>query len=182
MGGWYPARPLDNVDAMTPAEVLTDAFERVVENGAAAVDGLSEDQLAARPAPDANSIAWLVWHAARVQDSHVADVAGLDQVWTAQQFVDTFDLPLDRGDTGYGHTSADVAKVRASAELLTSYLKAVHDQTVQYVRQLGSEDLDRVVDERWDPPVTLGVRLVSVVDDDAQHVGQAAYARGMLGD
>jgi hypothetical protein len=40
-------------------------------------------------------------------------------------------------------------------------------------------DLDRVVDKRWDPPVTLGVRLVSVVDDDAQHVGQAAYVRGL---
>jgi Protein of unknown function (DUF664) len=165
---------------MTPAEVLIDALERVVENGVAAVDGLTDDQLAARPAPAANSIAWLVWHAARVQDSHVADVADLDQVWTAQGFADRFDLPLRPGDTGYGHSSEDVAKVRASADLLAEYLRAVHDQSVGYLRELGEDDLDRVVDERWDPPVTLGVRLVSVVDDDAQHVGQAAYARGLL--
>ena len=182
MGGWYPARPLDNVDAMTPAEVLIDAFERVVENGAAAVDGLSEDQLAERPGPEANSIAWLVWHAARVQDAQVADVAGLDQVWTAQGYVDRFGLPLKRDDTGYGHRSADVAKVRASADLLADYLRAVHEQTVSWLRTKDADDLDRVVDKRWDPPVTLGVRLVSVVDDDAQHVGQAAYARGLLGD
>jgi hypothetical protein len=166
---------------MTPIDVLTDAFGRVVENAVSVVDGLSEDELASRPAPEANSIAWLVWHAARVQDSHVADVAGLEQVWDAQQFVDTFDLPIGRADTGYGHSSEQVGKVRASAELLTSYFKAVHDQTIQYLREIGEEDLDRVVDERWDPPVTLGVRLVSVVDDDAQHVGQAAYARGLLG-
>ena len=165
---------------MTPADVLIDAFGRVVENALAVVDGLSEDDLAARPGPKANSIAWLVWHAARVQDAQVADVAGLEEVWTAQQFVDTFDLPIGRHDTGYGHSSDDVAKVRASADLLTSYFKAVHDQTIQYLRKVDDEDLDRVVDERWDPPVTLGVRLVSVVDDDAQHVGQAAYVRGLL--
>jgi hypothetical protein len=167
---------------MTPAEVLIEAFGRVVENAEAVLDGLSEDQLVARPGPDANSIAWLVWHAARGQDAQVADLTGFEQVWFSQDFVDTFDLPLDRDDTGYGHTSEQVASVRASADLLRSYLKAVHDQTIAYLRQLGGEDLDRVVDERWDPPVTLGVRLVSVVDDDAQHVGQAAYVRGLLPD
>jgi hypothetical protein len=160
--------------------VLTDGFGRVVGNGLAAVDGLSEEQLATRPAPDANSIAWLVWHAARVQDAQVADVAGIEQVWTAQGFVDTFGLPIGRDDTGYGHSSDDVGKVRAPADLLASYLQAVHDQTVQYLRRLGEDDLDRVVDERWDPPVTLGVRLVSVLDDDAQHVGQAGYVRGLI--
>jgi hypothetical protein len=166
---------------MTPTDLLIDAFGRVVENAEAAVEGLTEEQLSARPGPDANPIAWLVWHAARTQDAQVADVAGLEQVWTTQQFADTFDLDLGRGDTGYGHSSADVAKVRASAELLTSYLKAVHDQTIQYLRELDAEELERVVDDRWDPPVTLGVRLVSVVDDDAQHIGQAAYVRGLLG-
>jgi hypothetical protein len=167
---------------MTPAEVLIDAFGRVVENAEAVVDGLSEDQLAARPGPDANSIAWLVWHAARTQDAQVADLTRFEQVWFSQDFVDTFDLPLDRDDTGYGHTSEQVGTVRVSADLLTSYLKAVHDQTIAYLRQVDGEDLDKVVDERWDPPVTLGVRLVSVVDDDAQHIGQAAYVRGLLSD
>jgi hypothetical protein len=166
---------------MTPADVLIDGFGRVVETALAVVDGLSDEDLATRPAPDANSIAWLVWHAARVQDAQVAEVAALEQVWTAQQFVDTFDLPVGRDGTGYGHSSEDVGKVRAPADLLASYAKAVHDQTIQYLRQVGEEDLERVVDERWDPPVTLGVRLVSVLHDDAQHVGQAAYVRGLLG-
>jgi hypothetical protein len=164
---------------MTPAELLIDAFERVVDTGAAVVDGLTADQLAHRPGPTANSIAWLVWHAARVQDAQVADVAGFEQVWTAQGFVDTFDLPLDRDDTGYAHTSDQVAQVRASGDLLASYLRAVHAQTVAYLRTVDDDDLDRIVDKRWDPPVTLGVRLVSIVGDDAQHIGQAAYVRGL---
>ena len=165
---------------MTPAELLTDAFERVLKITTAAVDGLTEEQLASRPDPDANSIAWLVWHLARVQDDHVADVAGTEQVWTARDFVGRFDLPLDSEATGYGMSSEEVGHVRASAELLAHYVAAVHEATAAYVATLEPGDLDRVVDERWDPPVTLGVRLVSVLSDDLQHAGQAAYLKGLL--
>jgi uncharacterized damage-inducible protein DinB len=166
---------------MTPAQLLTDAFERIAEGVPGVVEGLDEDQLTWRPGPDANHIAWLVWHLTRIQDDHVADVAGLEQVWTAQGFYDRFGLPFEPGDTGYGHTSEQVAQVRAPAELLTAYLTAVHEQTTAYLAGVTADDLDRVVDTRWDPPVTLGVRLVSVVDDDLQHLGQAAYVRGLLG-
>lgn len=165
---------------MTPAELLTDAFERVLEGGLAAVDGLTEDQLVHRIDPGANSIAWLVWHAARVQDDHVADAAGLQQVWAARGFLDAFDLPLDADDTGFGHTAEQVGAVRASADLLGDYLRATHEQTLAYVGGLKAQDLDRIVDTNWDPAVTLGVRLVSVVNDGTQHIGQAAYLRGLL--
>ena len=165
---------------MTPAELITDAFERILETATSAVDGLSDEQLTARPAPDANSIAWLVWHLARVQDDHVADVAGTEQVWSAQDFDSRFDLPFDSSATGYGMSSEEVGHVRASAELLADYLRAVHEATAAYVAGLGPDDLDRVVDERWNPPVTLGARLVSVVNDDAQHAGQASYVRGLV--
>lgn len=166
---------------MTPVQLLSDAFERVLETATGAVNGLTLEQLAHRPGPDANSIGWLVWHLARVQDDHVADVAGAEQVWTAQGFVDRFDLPFDVGATGFGQGAHEVARVRADAGLLADYLRAVHEQTTSYVATLTPDDLDRVVDTRWDPPVTLGVRLVSVVSDDLQHAGQAAYLRGLLG-
>jgi uncharacterized damage-inducible protein DinB len=165
---------------MTPAQLLVEALGRIHDGGLAVVDGLSADQLSARPGPDANSIGWLVWHLARVQDDHVADVAGLEQVWTAQDFVGRFGLPFPPSDIGYGHSSDDVDRVRADAELLAAYLSAVHAQTLGYVERLDPDDLDRIVDTRWDPPVTLAVRLVSVLNDDLQHLGQAAYARGLL--
>lgn len=165
---------------MTPADLLIDSFGRVLEDGLAVLDGLSAKELAHRPGTDSNSIAWLIWHLTRVQDDHVAEVAGLEQVWTAQGFCERFGLPLEESDIGYGHTPAQVAVVRADADLLASYLRAVHEQTVGWLPGVAAEDLDRVVDERWDPPVTLGVRLVSVVNDDTQHVGQAAYLRGLL--
>ncbi len=170
-----------SIEVMTLADLLTDAFGRIRDGAHGAVEGLSPDQLAQRPSPDANSIAWLVWHLARVQDDHVAEVAGLEQVWTSQGWHERFGLPFDPGVIGYGQSSQEVGQVRGlDAELLTGYLDAVHEQTVGYVSGLGLDDLDRVVDERWDPAVTLGARLVSVINDDQQHVGQAAYVRGLV--
>ncbi|MEV6380529.1 DinB family protein [Streptomyces sp. NPDC051773] len=167
---------------MDVKDVLSDAFGRIREEVHSAVDRLSPEQLHAHPSPGANSVAWLVWHLTRIQDDHVADAAGLDQVWLSQGWEKRFGLALPSRDTGYGHDATQVAAVRvASGDLLTGYFDAVHARTLEYVRELGPDDLDRVVDERWTPAVTLGVRLVSVLADDLQHVGQAAYVRGLLG-
>lgn len=165
---------------MNVTEVLTEAFARVHGVAHAAAEGLTVEQLTWRADPEANTIAWLLWHLARVQDDHVADVAGVEQVWTAQGWAGRFALPFDDADTGYGHSVTDVAAVAAPPTLLTGYLDAVHEQTLRFLRTLTDADLDRVVDEEWDPPVTLGVRLVSVVADDLQHAGQAALLRGMV--
>jgi DinB family protein len=162
-------------------EILIDGFGRVREEVHATLDGLEAGVLGARPGPGTNSIAWLVWHLTRVQDDHIADAFGLGQVWLTQGWEKNLGLALPARDTGYGHTSAEVAKVRVdSPELLTGYYDAVHEQTLGALRRLAAKDLERVVDERWDPPVTLGVRLVSVLSDDLQHIGQAAYVKGLL--
>ncbi|MFE1884819.1 mycothiol transferase [Streptomyces diastatochromogenes] len=165
---------------MHAKDILIDGYGRIQEEVHAALDGLGPDELHSLPAPDANSIAWLVWHLTRVQDDHIADAFDLDQVWLSQDWQKRFGLDLPHHDTGYGHTPAKVAKVRVeSADLLTGYYDAVHEQTLGALRGLAAKDLERVVDVRWDPPVTLGVRLVSVLSDDLQHIGQAAYLRGL---
>ncbi len=166
---------------MRSTDVISDGFGRVREAVHDAVADLTGDELSARLDSDANSIAWLVWHLTRVQDDHVAEVAGEEQVWTSGDWVSRFGLPLDPGATGYGQDSADVAAVRVdSGDLLTGYYDAVHARTVRYVGTLSDAELDRIVDERWTPPVSLGVRLVSVIADDLQHAGQAAFVRGLL--
>jgi uncharacterized damage-inducible protein DinB len=166
---------------MTSAQLLTDAFGRVRETVHEAAGGLTAAQLAHRVGDRANSIGWLVWHLTRIQDDHVADAAGTPQVWTRDGWAARFGLPFDPSDTGYGHTSEEVAAVRVgSADLLTGYHDAVHDRTAEYVGSLTDGDLARIVDRAWDPPVTLGVRLISVISDDLQHAGQAAFVRGLL--
>ena len=160
---------------------MIDGFGRIRESVHDAVRGLDADQLAERVAPQANSIGWLVWHLTRVQDDHIADIAGTDQAWTAQGCHERFAFPFEPPDTGYGHTAEQVAAVRVdSPELLTDYHDAVHARTVAWLGGLEESQLDRIVDEDWDPPVSLGVRLVSVLNDDMRHVGQAEFVRGIL--
>jgi Protein of unknown function (DUF664) len=166
---------------MTSAEILVDAFSRVREVVHEVVGALTPGQLAVRLDDDANSIAWLVWHLTRIQDDHVADAAQIEQVWTSHGWAKRFGLPFDPRATGYGHSSDDVAAVQVeSGDLLIGYHDAVYDQTTQYVERLTDADLGRIVDESWDPPVSLGVRLVSVITDDLQHAGQAAFVRGVV--
>jgi hypothetical protein len=164
---------------MKSNELLLDAFGRIREIVETTLEGLDDGALARRPDGTGNSIAWLIWHLGRVEDAQVSEAAGVEQIWTAQGFVARFNLPLRARDTGYGHSSDQVDAVRASPELLLEYYGAVHQQTANFVRILGDDDLDRVVDTRWDPPVTLGVRLVSTIADCLQHAGQAAYAKGL---
>lgn len=168
---------------MDVSELLVDGFGRVREEVHALLDGIDDDALVRRPArgdgSPGNPVAWLVWHLTRVQDDHVATAFGAPQVWH-EGWSDRAGLALPEGDTGYGHSSDDVAAVVVGADLLRGYHDAVHARTVEHLRVLVPDALDRVVDESYDPPVTLGVRLVSVLSDDLQHVGQAAYVRGIV--
>jgi hypothetical protein len=172
---------------MTSAELLTDAFGRIRESVAGVVAGLSSDQLQARLDAAANPVSWLVWHLTRVQDDHVATAFGMEQVWSADGWAKRFGLPAETMEVGYGHSGKQVADLSAAicgtpspGSLLTEYHEAVHAQTVSLVSSISDADLERVVDRNWDPPVTLGVRLVSVLDDGARHVGQAEFVRGIL--
>lgn len=161
-------------------DILLDAFDRVHGSVHRVVDGLAPNQLAER-VDDSNSIAWLVWHLSRVQDDHIAAAAGSNQVWTEDGWEARFGLPFDADATGYGQTTEEVSAVRVSAgELLTGYFDAVHARTLEYVRDLSEAALAEVIDDAWDPPVTLASRLVSVTNDCTQHVGQAAFLRGLL--
>ncbi|MGE2729367.1 mycothiol transferase [Mycolicibacterium vaccae] len=168
---------MSDVDAAR--EILRDFFTRLIEHVDAVTDGLTDEVSFYRPTPQANSIAWLLWHSARMQDAQLCDLAGTEQVWLREGWVDRFALDLPREAHGYGQTPEEVAKVRAPAELLSGYYHAVHRESLEYVASVTAEELARIVDRHWNPPVTASARLVSIVDDAAQHLGQAAYLRGI---
>lgn len=166
-------------DSTAARELLRDAFTRLIEHADDLTEGLTDEVSFYRPTPEANTIAWLLWHSARVQDAQLCDIAGIEQVWLRDGWVDRFALDLPRDAHGYGHTPDDVGKVRAPASLLAGYYRAVHHVTLEYVASVTGEDLEAVVDADYDPPVTASARLVSIIDDCAQHLGQAAYIRGI---
>jgi Protein of unknown function (DUF664) len=168
---------------MDTASLLLELYGRIPPLAAGAVDGLNADELCRAPGPQANTVGWLVWHMARVQDHHVAELLGTEQVWVGGNWARRVGLEPDPSNTGYGHTAEEVASVRPeNSQVLLDYLEEVQGRTTAMLEGLVPDDLDRVVDERWDPPVTLGVRLVSIADDGLQHAGQAAYVRGLLAD
>ena len=165
---------------MDVAELLTDHFARIRQLYGDLARDLDEDSLHHRPEGTGNSIAWLLWHVARLQDDHIAHLAGTAQQWGDWQ--ERVGLDNDEHDMGYGHTSEQVDAIRISEPtLLIAYHADVHDMTNAYLARVDAAELDRVVDTHWDPPVTAGVRLVSLTGDCLQHLGQVAYVKGLLG-
>ena len=165
---------------MTNDELLIDAFDRVRQGVGRLLDGLAPAAVTWRPDPAANPIGWLVWHIARVQDVQVAAIAATEQVWQSGGWADRLALPYEVDASGYGQDAAEVGRFPAVAPaLLAGYLDAAHAATVAAITACQDADLARIVDHRFDPPVTLGVRLVSILADDLQHLGQAAYLRGL---
>jgi hypothetical protein len=164
---------------MTANELMIDAFDRIRQSVHTTIQGLSEKDLTFRPGAGANSIAWLIWHLTRIQDDHIAGLAGTSQLWE-QGWFEKFELPFAKSATGYGQTSKEVGAVKSSSKLLLDYYDAVHASTVTWLSKLKESDYAKVVDERWSPPVTLGVRLISILSDDLQHAGQAAYVHGLI--
>jgi hypothetical protein len=162
--------------------LLLETYGRIPPLAQDAVDGLTAEQLVTAPAPGTNTIGWLVWHLTRIQDHHMAELMKTDQVWTSGDWAKRCGLVADPSDTGYGHKPDQVLAVRPDGpDVLLEYLDVVHARTCTMLEALDADDLDVVVDRRWDPPVTMGVRIVSIADDCLQHVGQAAYVRGLLG-
>jgi hypothetical protein len=180
-GRWLDTMRRDNKgDAVNTRDILVDAYGRIIEGVNRVTHGLDEAALTYRPDADANSIGWLVWHLIRVQDHHVSELAGVGQAWMDEGWAGRFGMPAEPNNVGYGHTSEQVAAVRISdPQILCDYAAVVHARTLAYLETADAEELSRIVDTRWDPPVTAGVRLVSVIGDDLQHLGQAAYVRGL---
>ncbi len=167
---------------MDVSELLIELYGRVVPLVEEAVAGLGVDELGQSPEGADNNIGWLVWHMARVQDHHLAEIFECDQVWVDDGWATRFGLEADPNNIGYGPGPEDVGRVRPeSAAALLGYVQEVDRRTRTQLETITPTDLDRIVDDSWDPPVSMAVRLVSVADDCLQHVGQALYLRGSYG-
>lgn len=166
---------------MDMSALLVEAYRRIRELVEVASEGLDTAGLTYRPEPGANSIAWLVWHLSRVQDDHLSEIAGTDQVWADPGWAERTGINRGVTETGYGDGPDDVAAVvPTSVETLVAYHTAVMDRTMEYLAGADESELDRVIDRSYDPPVSVGVRLVSVISDNLQHAGQARYLRGII--
>ena len=172
--------------AADPCALLADGLDRSRERFDRALDGVTLEQANARPAsglaPRIDSLTWLAWHTAREIDLQISALAGAEPLWTGAGFSARFALPLPDDTEDWRHAPEQAALVRVNdIALLTDYLDAACALAHEYLDGLEAAALDEVVDRSWDPPVTRAARLVSIIDDAAQHSGQAVYARRLLG-
>ena len=172
--------------AADPCVLLADGLDRSRERFDRALDGVTLEQANARPAsglaPRIDSLTWLAWHTAREIDLQISALAGAEPLWTGAGFSARFALPLPDDTEDWRHAPEQAALVRVNdLALLTDYLDAACALAHEYLDGLEAAALDEVVDRSWDPPVTRAARLVSIIDDAAQHSGQAVYARRLLG-
>ena len=163
-------------------QLITDGYGRVLRTLEKALDGLTQDDLNQQPRPDCNSMGWITWHLTRVQDDHLADLIGEEELWVKDGWHARFNRAPDPPDTGTGHSSEDVAAFKSpDVETLLEYHRAVLERSKRYITKLSIADLDRELNEPWYQPLpTVGVRLISVMSDNLQHAGQVAYVRGLL--
>ena len=163
---------------MNAHAIFADFIQRPID-AAHRIPELTTEQLNAHPENHPNSIAWLLWHTGREIDVQLSHLCGKPEVW--ESYRGRFDLGELGESVGYGHTTEQAHKIRVSdRQLLVDYVEAALQALSEYISVLSETDLDEVIDTSWETPVTRGVRLVSIVDDATQHIGQAAYVAGAV--
>ena len=165
---------------MTINEFITDALEK--ENGFLmdALDGLTSEELAWQPAPDANSIGWILWHMVRVEDMWIQFFAQFQtELWETEGWHEKFGLPTR--DNGFGHTAEQVNNFPGvDLEQFLQYRAAVRASTLAYLDTLNPDDMATVPRERR-PEMSLGAMFRQIIGEMYQHVGHIAYLRGLQG-
>ncbi len=162
-------------------DLLIDGYGRVPEFLQNVLKGLTQEDLNWQPRHDCNSIGWLTWHLTRQQDAQIVSLMGEEQLWIKDEWYAMFNRQPEPNDIGFGHGPEQVSVFKSpQAKILLDYNRAVVERSKLYISSLSENDLDGELNEPWFQPLpTVGVRLVSILDDSVLHAGQVAYVRGL---
>ena len=159
---------------------LRETFDDLVT----ALDGLTCDELNWRPTLESNSISWLVWHMARVEDNWVnLRLRGKDSVWDAEGWSEQ--LGVDVQGNGWGQSAEEIRGMpRIDVEHAMRYYRNVRAVTSVYFEdEMTEADLAAVVKHPSGNPKlnwTYAQVLGHLLSEEAQHLGQVSYLRGMM--
>ena len=164
-------------------QLIIDFFVRISQELERVVSGLTIEDLNQQPNPDCNSIGWLAWHLTRSHDRNLSELARKQQLWVKDKWHAKFNRAPDPTDTGFNHSPDDVRAFRSpDGKTILEYHNAVLELAKQYIdNNLSENDLKRRVKSPTLKNVaTVRRRLLGIISEGLQHVGQAAYVRGLL--
>ena len=163
-------------------------FEEIGVRLNRALEGLTFEELNWRPRPEANSIAFIVWHVSRVEDGWFQHfVQDTTQVWLAERWHERFGLP--EGSSGFGYSVEQLAEFPALREEdLRGYFDAVRKSTLACLKEMTETDLDRVPGRSPFPDSASSSRFAEftvarmfrqLIGEEYQHLGHVNYIRGL---
>ena len=145
-----------------------------------AIKTLSPDELSFQPKPHSNSIVFLIWHLARVEDLWINKVLkGTQEIYETDGWYKRFGT-ADWKDNGIGF---DIQKLTTwpapKMELLQAYAAAVRAKTRDYLGTLKAGNLDETRELRWGSG-KVGSVLSHLITEVSEHSGQIGYIKGIL--
>ena len=171
-------------DSMDFREILKLQFDEYESETERLVNGLTGEERRFMPSEESHHIDFALWHASRAEDILLnLGVREEEQLWIRGGWAEKFGIPA--ADVGVGYTAQQVKDMPAiSLEDLLSYYKAVRAETLECVRTIDPDEMDkRCPFERLHhqlPEVTKGGVLAHMVVEPVQHLGQIGYIRGII--
>jgi hypothetical protein len=180
---------------MEAKEIIKSGFENVVRTVDRVLEGLTQEELAWHPRPDANSIGLIIFHSFRSEDNAIKRLQGKPQIWESGKWYLKFNKAVNDGGAHYTAAQVDTFVVPDLKELL-AYAGAVRKETLSYIQGLKPEDFERKVvlppppaqmvmpagmtARPWPPfdPV-VGLMLMREITHLSQHAGEISYLRGL---
>ncbi len=159
-------------------EIIRMALDEYMGELLKAVDSLTNEERRFQPTDESFHIDFAVWHMARTEDGWVQHFAGRNFVWRRDCWFEKIGLPEE--DEGYGYSAEQVSNMpKFDFKGILDYYEAVRHETNKYIAGLDEETLDHIPHPDILPRYTVGRMFSHLIVEEAQHVGQIAYLRGI---
>lgn len=164
-------------------EIIMDIFDRIAAQLAQVLEGLTPEELNRQPSTGANTIGWMAWHLTRSHDRNMSELMKMEQLWISEGWYKRFNRAPDPSETGWGHTIDEMKNFGAPDSMtIMKYHRSVLERIKDYI---GNDLTEAVLeDESYSPTFRRSSpvyrRITGVINDGLQHVGQAAYVRGLI--
>ncbi len=143
------------------------------------LQGLSQEEIAWRPASGCNAIGLILFHMARTED---ALIQGLLQkaasVWDAEKWYERVGLSKEEAGSHYTVEQVNGFKVPELAKIL-AYYDAVRARTKEKLRSMAVEAFDEKITFPNVGEMTIGAFFAFMIAHTAEHIGEISYLRGM---